>query len=88
LNAQREGREIILFWIPAHKGIFGNEKADSLAKRATTSNYRSHIKIPYSDFQMEVKESQDKQFRAYLEDATRSTGTIHASFYQNFISLS
>jgi len=40
---------------------------DSLAKRAARSGRRPNIKIPYSDFQVEAKESLSGQFRAYLE---------------------
>ena len=29
-----QGKDIILFWIPSHKGIEGNEKADALSKLA------------------------------------------------------
>jgi len=33
LNCIRKGTELYIFWIPAHKGIPDNEKADSLAKK-------------------------------------------------------
>ena len=33
---QESGRKVTLVWIPAHVGIPGNEKADALAKAATT----------------------------------------------------
>ena len=33
---QESGRKVTLVWVPAHVGIPGNEKADALAKAATT----------------------------------------------------
>ena len=33
---QKSGRKVTLVWVPAHVGIPGNEKADALAKAATT----------------------------------------------------
>ena len=33
---QESGRKVTLVWFPAHVGIPGNEKADALAKAATT----------------------------------------------------
>ena len=33
---QESGRKITLVWVPTHVGIPGNEKADALAKVATT----------------------------------------------------
>jgi len=40
LNVQGEEREVILFWVPAHKSIPGNETADFLVKRIAASSYR------------------------------------------------
>lgn len=33
-SMERNGRTIHLIWIPSHRGIFGNERADQLAKQA------------------------------------------------------
>lgn len=34
LEARRRGLEVTFHWVPGHKGIPGNEKADRIAKRA------------------------------------------------------
>lgn len=31
---KQKGTEVVLIWIPAHKGIMGNERVDKLAKQA------------------------------------------------------
>ena len=43
-------KQIIITWIPSHQGIKGNEKADILAKEATTDQTNeSNIPIPHQD---------------------------------------
>jgi len=78
LDSTREGRTINLFWLPAHKGIPGNEMADSLAKEASCSGFKPSFRIPYTDLLSEAKESLDREFLHYLEQAARSTGSQHA----------
>jgi len=58
------------------------EVADSLAKNAT-SNFRSHIKIPYPDNEEDVKVSLEKQFQAYLEAAARYLPSQCMPLYTN-----
>jgi len=45
LKAHKENRIIQLFWLPAHKGIPGNETADFLAKHATSHGYKPYFKV-------------------------------------------
>lgn len=44
-----DNKSMQLIWVPAHKGIKGNEKADEMAKQATV-NKSDNILIPYTDF--------------------------------------
>jgi len=64
----QEGREINLFWLPSHKGILDNEMTDLLAKKATSLGHKSYFKISHIDLSVEIKESLNKHFKAYLEE--------------------
>jgi len=80
LNCIQKGFDLHVFWVPAHRGIPGNDMAD---KRASTHGFKPNFKIPYTDLFAEIKNSLDKSFATYLDDTSRIKGTIHASFYQN-----
>jgi len=45
LNCINKGIELYLFWVPAHKGITGNEIADLLAKRASIHGYKPNFNL-------------------------------------------
>ena len=49
-NIAYSGKKVILFWIPSHVGISGNDRADSAANKARNLSISDHIKIPYTDF--------------------------------------
>jgi len=86
MDAFKENKEIILFWLPAHKDIPENESADKLAKKAALFGSRPYFKIPYTDLFIEIKESLGKQFIEYLSETARKTGHLHYSLYQNKVS--
>ena len=45
----KNGKNIILSWIPSHVGIFSNEKADAAAKSALSLPV-THMKLPATDY--------------------------------------
>jgi len=77
------GSELYIFWVPSHKGIRGNEIADSLAKKAVFQGHKPNFKIPSLDLYAEVKESISKLFITYLNESSQSKGMLHASLYQS-----
>ncbi|XP_018360232.1 PREDICTED: uncharacterized protein LOC108759347 [Trachymyrmex cornetzi] len=56
--AKTEGLNIVIFWIPAHRGIPGNKTADALAKQAARdTNSRRDIKVPFTDALKNAKDA-------------------------------
>ncbi|XP_066596498.1 uncharacterized protein [Prorops nasuta] len=50
LNGILKNKIILLYWIPSHVGIKGNDKVDKLAKEACVKTPSSNITLPYTDF--------------------------------------
>jgi ribonuclease HI len=44
-----EGPRIILLWVPSHKGILGNEKADQAAKEVLNEDISTTERYPPDD---------------------------------------
>ncbi|XP_011687037.1 PREDICTED: uncharacterized protein LOC105449478 [Wasmannia auropunctata] len=82
--AESRKMSIILCWIPAHKGIGGNEKADRLAKHAAANSRRPFFKVPYPDLQVEAKEHRFASFREYLESTALVKGTQYSEIYKDY----
>ena len=77
-------KKIILFWIPSHVGILGNEKADYAAKEALNVRPSSES-VCFSDFKCSVRalirqqwqSDWDKEIRNKLHGITTSLSTGH-----------
>ncbi|KYN09076.1 hypothetical protein ALC57_18814, partial [Trachymyrmex cornetzi] len=76
-EAETSGTNIRFIWIPSHRGIEGNEKADQLAKRAIRHGIERNFKVPYSDFCAVIKLDIFNNFYRQLE----SLADIKGSFY-------
>ncbi|KYQ54710.1 Gag-Pol polyprotein [Trachymyrmex zeteki] len=55
-EAENEGTRIQFLWVPSHRGITGNEKADQLAKRAIRHGIEPNFKVLYSDLCAVIKQ--------------------------------
>ena len=51
------GQKVEFCWVPAHVGVLGNEKADSLAKKAVAELLPRRIPLPCSDFIPGIKKT-------------------------------
>ena len=71
--------KIQFFWLPSHRGIEGNEMADTLAKNGTKKNYPNFSKIPFTDFYEKIQ----KLTYASTERQLTSQGQIKGKKYFN-----
>ncbi|KYQ49822.1 hypothetical protein ALC60_11098 [Trachymyrmex zeteki] len=55
-ETETSGMRIQFIWVPSHRGIAGNEKADQLAKRAIRQGIEPNFKVPYSDLCAVIKQ--------------------------------
>ncbi|XP_073955285.1 uncharacterized protein [Choristoneura fumiferana] len=80
-----QGKELSLFWIKAHAGLDGNERADQLAKEAAVASKRrpNYDLCPVSHIKRILrKDSLDVWNRRYVEGTTASTTKL---FFPNVV---
>ena len=55
LNPIFESKEIVMYWIPNHVGIIGNDKVNSAAKCVINKEIDLSFKVPYTDQKNQIK---------------------------------
>lgn len=70
----QERKQTTLIWIPSHRGITGNEKADKLANLATTRPLPPMEKIPASDIKALITEDSWNKFNKFWELSSMEKG--------------
>lgn len=73
------GKELSLFWIPAHVGIESNELTDLVAKNAAIFGRDTPFLLPHSDLQALWKEKLFTNFQEWAQ----SRGAHKGSYYFN-----
>ena len=67
---------IVLLWCPAHVGIPGNERADSLAKAALSSSNFASLPVPASDLKFYIRKYITSQWQQRWNDQVHNK--LHA----------
>ena len=76
LSALSQGNNVVLQWIPAHVGITGNEKADSLAK-AGSKLPQLHTHTSYNEAKTRLKRSFKTDWRTTFDGYIPEEDAIH-----------
>lgn len=83
MEVLKRGLSLSLVWIPAHKGILGNERADQVAKNASVSGFRQSFRLPATDLVSLAEDCLARQFKAHLDAAFRLKGIKYAQHFYN-----
>ena len=62
-------------WVPAHRGIHGNEMADKIAKDARGNASPVAVRLSVTERQKEIRSKMDIQFKRYWDIITHAGGS-------------
>ena len=83
--ANKKGINVKIVWVPAHKGIQGNKKADVNAKIAAKEGKLLNVPIPVSDLFANIKKDCKEENSRKLIEISKEKGTFYfANFYSYF----
>lgn len=76
-------KEIILCWVPAHVGLYGNEMADKIAKRAVITGYSYNIKLEPKEIIKVILEKIWNVWDEYYRSSTIEVGSFLSNINDN-----
>lgn len=68
-------------WIPAHRGIPGNEEAARLAKFATEKTTQLEYLVPFTDYRDELKKQAKVDTNTYIEEEEKKKEIMYFNNY-------
>ena len=77
----KSGKKVKLYWVPAHRGIIGNELVDRAAKSASVIGRDTQLLVPLSDFRNLWKSRMRQEFHKWCVSSGREKGKEFFSVY-------
>ena len=83
LHKLGKDNNVLLRWIPAHKGYTGNEKADELAKKGSDDNEAQSVNLPVprAVWKYAIRQRSHRKMRARLKDMPPHFRTVWRDSY-------
>lgn len=75
---RHKGKVITFIWVPSHRGILGNEKADRAARNLHDEDHVSIMRIPYTDYNALMKKQIIDLWHNYYQIVSEDKGRWHA----------
>jgi hypothetical protein len=80
-ETQTAGKQGRIHWIPAHRGITGNEKADELAKRSIRPGRDSQIPIPAEDMKSLWRRKSTEESQLWHQEVGQGRGRQYFTLF-------
>jgi hypothetical protein len=82
-EAQAAGKQVRIHWIPAHRGIIGNEKTDELAKHSIRHGRDSHIPNPAEDMKSLWRRKSKEESQLWHREVGQGRGRQYFTLFHD-----